>query len=179
MPVVATIGVVVLAAIATATAGAADGRASDDDLRPLRERALVFPVPQITPGTVRATYDDRRAGHAHEALDIPAPRGAPVVAVDDGVVAKLFSSVPGGLTVYLFDGTRRYAYYYAHLDAYAADLAEGTHVRRGQVIGYVGSTGNAAPDAPHLHFAIFKLEPEPRWWHGTPLDPYPLLVPAR
>ena len=126
-------------------------------------------MPQISPGTVRDTYDDRRAGHAHEALShIAAPRGAPVVAVDAGVVTKLFQSVPGGLTIYLFDESRRYAYYYAHLDAYAAELAEGQRVARGQVIGYVGSTGNAAPDAPHLHFAIFKLEPEARWWHGTP-----------
>jgi murein DD-endopeptidase MepM/ murein hydrolase activator NlpD len=112
-------------------------------------------------------------------LDVAAPRGAPVVAVDDGVVAKLFRSVPGGLTVYLFDDQRRYAYYYAHLDAYAADLAAGQRVRRGQVIGYVGSSGNAAVDAPHLHFAIFKLESEPRWWRGTPINPYPLLVPAQ
>ncbi|MEO6025887.1 MAG: M23 family metallopeptidase [Candidatus Binatia bacterium] len=152
---------------------------SDVDRQELRERALVFPVPQISPDTVRDTYHDRRAGHAHEALDISAPRGAPVVAVDSGVVTKLFRSVPGGLTIYLVDERRRYAYYYAHLDAYAAELAEGQRVARGQVIGYVGSTGNAAPDAPHLHFAIFKLEPEARWWHGTPLDPHPLLVPSR
>ncbi len=152
---------------------------SAEDLQQLRDRALLFPVPQISPGTVRDTYEDRRAGHIHEALDIPAPRGAPVVAVDAGVVTKLFASVPGGLTIYLFDSDRRYAYYYAHLDAYAADLAEGQRVERGQVLGYVGTTGNAAPDAPHLHFAIFKLEPEPRWWHGTPLDPHPLLVPSR
>jgi len=152
---------------------------SEADLQELRERALVFPVPQISPGTVHDTYDDRRAGHGHEALDIPAPRGAPVSTATTGVVTKLFPSVPGGLTIYLVDESRRYAYYYAHLDAYAADLAEGQRVARGQVIGYVGSTGNAAPDAPHLHFAIFKLEPEPRWWHGTALDPHPLLVPSR
>jgi murein DD-endopeptidase MepM/ murein hydrolase activator NlpD len=148
------------------------------DLQRLRERALLFPVPEISPAAARDTFAERRGGSAHEALDVAAPRGAPVVAVDDGVVAKLFRSVPGGLTVYLFDDQRRYAYYYAHLDAYAADLAAGQRVRRGQVIGYVGSSGNAAVDAPHLHFAIFKLESEPRWWRGTPINPYPLLVRA-
>lgn len=149
---------------------------SDDDLQRLRERALLFPVPEVTPGTVRDTFHDRRGGGPHEALDIAAPRGALAVAVDDGTIEKLFRSVPGGLTVYVFDADRRYAYYYAHLDRYLPGLAEGQRVRRGDVLGYVGSTGNAAEDAPHLHFAIFKLEPGARWWRGTPLDPYPVLV---
>jgi murein DD-endopeptidase MepM/ murein hydrolase activator NlpD len=148
-----------------------------DDLRRLRERALVFPVPVVSPGTVRDTFGDRRGAAAHEALDVPAPRGAPVVAVDDGVVAKIFTSVAGGLTVYIFDDARRYAYYYAHLDGYVEGLDAGRRVRRGEVLGWVGSTGNAAAEVPHLHFAIFKLEAEPRWWVGTAIDPYPLLVP--
>lgn len=147
-----------------------------NDLRRLRARALLFPVPDVSPATVRDTFADRRGGSMHEALDVPAPRGAAVVAVDDGTVAKLFTSLPGGLTVYVFDDARRYAYYYAHLDGYAEGLAEGLRVRRGEVLGRVGSTGNAAEDAPHLHFAIFKLEPEPRWWVGTPIDPHPLVV---
>lgn len=147
-----------------------------NDLRRLRERALLFPVPDVTPATVRDTFADRRGGGLHEALDVPAPRGAVVVAVDDGIVAKLFTSVPGGFTVYVFDDARRYAYYYAHLDGYAEGLAEGRRVRRGEVLGRVGSTGNAPEDAPHLHFAIFKLEAEPRWWVGTPIDPHPLVV---
>ena len=152
---------------------------TDADLAELRARALAFPVPEISPASVRDTFTDRRGRGPHEALDIAAPRDAPVVAVDDGTVIKLFRSVPGGLTIYLFDGARRFAYYYAHLDRYAPGLAEGQHVQRGDVIGFVGTTGNAALDAPHLHFAIFKLEPEPRWWHGTALNPHPLLVPAR
>lgn len=147
-----------------------------NDLRRLGERALLFPVPDVSPARVRDTFADRRGGALHEALDVPAPRGAAVVAVDDGVVAKLFTSVPGGLTVYVFDDAHRYAYYYAHLDGYAEGLAEGNRVRRGEVLGRVGSTGNAAEEAPHLHFAIFKLEPEPRWWVGTPIDPHPLVV---
>jgi murein DD-endopeptidase MepM/ murein hydrolase activator NlpD len=105
-----------------------------------------------------------------------APRGTPVLAAVDGTVEKLFESVPGGLTIYEFDRERTHAYYYAHLDRYAAGLAEGQALRQGDVIGYVGSTGNAAEDAPHLHFAIFVLGPEKRWWQGTAIDPYPLLA---
>jgi murein DD-endopeptidase MepM/ murein hydrolase activator NlpD len=86
-------------------------------------------------------------------------------------VEKLFTSKRGGLTIYLFDPAGVYCYYYAHLDHYA-DIGEGQHVRRGQVIGYVGTTGNAPPNTPHLHFAVFKLGPEKRWWQGTPLDPF-------
>jgi len=152
---------------------------SAGDLEALRTRALLFPVPEVAPSSVRDTFEDARGGARHEALDIPAPRGAPVVAVDDGTVAKLFTSVPGGLTIYVFDDARRYAFYYARLDAYADGLVEGRRVRRGDVVGRVGTTGNAPPDGPHLHFAIFKLEPVPRWWVGTPIDPYPLLVPPR
>jgi len=148
------------------------------DLESLRGRALVFPVPDVSAETVRSTFGDDRGGRPHEALDVPAPRGARVVAVDDGVVAKLFTSVPGGLTVYVFDDARRFAYYYAHLDGYAEGLVEGRRVGRGDLLGWVGSTGNAAAEAPHLHFAIFKLEEsQPRWWIGTPIDPYPLLRP--
>jgi peptidoglycan LD-endopeptidase LytH len=150
---------------------------TDADLERLRASALVFPVPAVSPAAVRDAFGDRRGGRVHEALDIAAPRGAAVVAVDDGIVAKLFESVPGGHTIYLFDDERRFAYYYAHLDAYAPELAEGRRVRRGDVIGTVGTSGNAAPDSPHLHFAIFKLELEPRWWRGTPINPHLVLVP--
>ena len=100
---------------------------------------------------------------------------APVRAVEDGRIAKLFTSEAGGLTIYHFDPSETFAYYYAHLDRYAAGLEEGQRVRRGQVIGYVGSTGNASEDAPHLHFAIFRLTPERQWWKGEPINPYPIL----
>ena len=113
-----------------------------------------------------------RAGHSHEALDILAPRGTRVFAVEDGTIVKLFTSKPGGLTIYQFDPSRRYAYYYAHLDRYAEDLRRGTVAKRGDLLGYVGSTGNANPSQPHLHFAIFKLGPEKRWWQGEAIDPY-------
>ena len=96
-----------------------------------------------------------------------------------GPVEKLFTSDRGGLTLYQFDPSGQFAYYYAHLQRYADGLAEQQTVRRGQVIGYVGATGNANPDAPHLHFAVFVLGPERRWWEGTAVNPYPLLAGKR
>jgi murein DD-endopeptidase MepM/ murein hydrolase activator NlpD len=104
-----------------------------------------------------------------------APRNTPILAVEDGNVAKLFTSKQGGLTVYQFDPSTTYAYYYAHLERYADGLKEGDSVRRGQVLGYVGTSGDAPPDAPHLHFAIMRLTPEKHWWQGTALNPYPIL----
>jgi murein DD-endopeptidase MepM/ murein hydrolase activator NlpD len=137
---------------------------------------LQMPVQGIDPAQLRDTFNEARGGtRIHEAQDIMAPRGTPVVAVADGKVVKLFNSNQGGLTVYQFDPTETYAYYYAHLDAYAPGLREGQSLRRGDPIGTVGSTGNANADAPHLHFAIFLLGPEKRWWEGTPVNPYPLL----
>lgn len=139
--------------------------------------SLAMPLPSIKPEQLVDTFNDLRGSdRRHEALDIPAPAGTPVLAVADGHIEKLFTSVPGGLTIYQFEPGGRHAYYYAHLQGYAPDLAEKQQVRRGQVIGYVGSTGNASPEAPHLHFAVFELGPEKRWWQGTAIDPYPLLT---
>ena len=122
------------------------------------------------------SFDQTRGASKHEAIDIMEPRGTPVHAVVDGVIVKLFLSKPGGNTIYLFDNAGVFCYYYAHLDRYAANLAEGQHVTRGDVIGYVGSSGNANPLAPHLHFTIFALGPEKHWYHGTAINPYPFLV---
>lgn len=144
----------------------------------LRARSLLIPVLGTPSTSLVPTFEQTRGGtRRHEALDILAPTGTPVVAVEDGTIAKLFTSDAGGLTIYQFDPTRVVAYYYAHLDRYAEGLAEGDRVRGGQVIGYVGATGNADKNAPHLHFAIFKLGPEGRWWEGEPVDPYPVLKP--
>ena len=141
---------------------------------------LLIPVAGVAAGQLSDTFNDTRDGtRRHEALDIMAARGTPVLAASDGTVAKLFNSVPGGLTIYEFDPTATYAYYYAHLDHYAPGLAEGKALKRGDVIAYVGSTGNASEDAPHLHFAIFVLGPEKHWWKGTAIDPYPLLTKPR
>lgn len=124
-------------------------------------------------------FQEARGSRLHEAIDILAPRGTPVVAVDDGRVAKIFTSKQGGLTVYQFDPDETHAYYYAHLDRYAEGLKEGAHLRRGDSIGSVGTSGNAPPDTPHLHFAIFELGPEKRWWEGKPVNPYPFLMKVK
>jgi murein DD-endopeptidase MepM/ murein hydrolase activator NlpD len=142
----------------------------------LRAKGLLLPVPGTRAEELRPDFYDDRGQRGHEAIDIKAPRGQPVLAVEDGKIVKLFNSVRGGLTIYQFDPTEKYAYYYAHLDRYADSVVEGTKVRRGEVIGYVGSTGNAAASNPHLHFAIFLLGPEKLWWKGKALDPYPALV---
>jgi murein DD-endopeptidase MepM/ murein hydrolase activator NlpD len=144
---------------------------------PLASRRLAMPVHGYDAHKLRDNFDEMRGGvRRHEALDIMAPRGTPVVAVDDGAIAKLFRSVAGGITVYQFDAAEKYAYYYAHLDRYAEGLKEGQWVKRGDVIGYVGSTGNAPEGAPHLHFTIFELGPEKRWWRGKAVNPYPYLA---
>jgi peptidoglycan LD-endopeptidase LytH len=151
-----------------------------EDIAFLRLRRLQFPVPTSDPKRLRDDFTDSRNGRSHEALDILAPRGTPVVAVDEGVVQKMFHSVGrGGLTVYQFDPEGTYCYYYAHLDRYADGLHEGQQLRKGDVIGYVGTTGNAPPGTPHLHFAIFKLGPEKQWWVGAALNPYPIWAPPR
>lgn len=140
----------------------------------LRGRSLLLPVEGVRPDELVDTFAASRGEGKHEALDILAPRRTRVRAVESGRIVKLFTSRRGGLTVYQFDPAERYCYYYAHLDAYAAGLAEGQTVQRGDLLGYVGTTGNAPPDTPHLHFAVFALGPERRWWEGRAIDPFPL-----
>ena len=150
--------------------------ASAPESKDLVARHLTIPVQGVDPDKlVRSYHDARSGGREHEALDILAPRNTPVVAVEDGTIAKLFLSRLGGITIYQFDPTRQYAYYYAHLERYAAGLKEGEPIHRGQVIGYVGTSGNAPKNAPHLHFAVYRLSAEKRWWEGTPIDPYDVL----
>lgn len=146
----------------------------------LGREPLVMPVQGARATDLRDTFEDARgSARRHEAIDIPAPRGTAVVAAVDGSIEKLFTSKQGGLTVYEFDRDRGYCYYYAHLDRYAQDLKEKQFVRRGDRLGYVGSTGDASAEAPHLHFAIFRLGPEKQWWVGTPVNPYPFLLGTR
>lgn len=147
-----------------------------DPIADLLQRHLDLPVQGATRAEVKDGFNELRGGsRRHEAIDMLAPRHTPVVAVEDGTVARLFTSVAGGLTVYQFDPTTSYAYYYAHLDRYADGLIEGGAVSRGQVLGYVGTTGNAPKDTPHLHFAIFKLDENKQWWRGVPVDPFQVL----
>jgi murein DD-endopeptidase MepM/ murein hydrolase activator NlpD len=153
---------------------AAPPSVSQEDYDRLRARELAVPVVGVARDDLHDSFDDLRGLRQHEGIDLAAPSGTPVAAVDDGIIAKLFVSVAGGVTIYQFDPTTTYAYYYAHLDRYADGLREGQAVERGDVIGYVGTTGNAGETA-HLHFAIFKLGPEKRWWEGTPINPYLVL----
>ena len=151
------------------------GAVADAPPEELRRRGLEFPVP-VAPRTLTDSFDDPRGlARRHHAVDIMAPRGSPVHAVDDGTIVKLASGGAGGTTIHQFDGTGEYCYYYAHLQGYAPGLHEGQKVARGEVIGYVGSTGNAPANAPHLHFAISRLDERKEWWGGTPINPYPLL----
>ncbi len=150
-----------------------------DDTARLAARSLTLPVQGVRAAQLTDTFTDARAGggRRHDAIDIMAPAGTPVLAVEDGRLTKLFfSQGGGGITLYQFDPDERYAYYYAHLERYADGLQEGQALRRGQVIGYVGSTGNASADAPHLHFAITRLGPKKEWWKGEALNPYPILT---
>jgi murein DD-endopeptidase MepM/ murein hydrolase activator NlpD len=136
---------------------------------------LVIPVVGVKVSELRDSFSAHRAGHDHRAIDILAPRGTPIVAAVDGNVRKLFTSADGGITIYEADRSNQMIYYYAHLDRYADGLREGLPLRRGDVIGYVGTTGNAPRNTPHLHFAIVVLPPTKEWWKGDPIDPYPIL----
>jgi peptidoglycan LD-endopeptidase LytH len=139
--------------------------------------AIVPPIAGLRASDVLDTFSQSRpGGRIHEATDILEPRGTPVRAMVDGTIEKLFLSKPGGNTIYEFDAAKERCYYYAHLDHYAEGLSEGQPVSRGEVIGYVGNTGNAANGPPHLHLAIFELTPERHWWQGTPINPYPILL---
>lgn len=141
--------------------------------------ALAVPVAGVARAELRPGFDEGRGGGArvHQALDIPAPRGTPVVSAADGRVLKLFTSDAGGLMVYAADASERFVLIYAHLDGYAPGLREGMALRRGDRLGTVGTTGNAPADVPHLHFAIARAGEVAEWWRGTPVDPHPLLAP--
>jgi peptidoglycan LD-endopeptidase LytH len=140
----------------------------------LRQHDLRVPIDGVTMESMRGGFDERRdaGGRPHEAVDMLAPRNTPVHAVDGGTIAKLFFSKAGGNTIYQFDPSGRFCYYYAHLERYAVGLRDGAPITRGDVIAFVGTSGNAPANTPHLHFAIFELTPERHWWQGQPLDPY-------
>jgi len=138
---------------------------------------LAIPVVGIKANQLSDTFDDARGqGRRHDAIDIMAAEGTPVMAAADGTIEKLFNSVRGGITIYERSTDNQWIYYYAHLQAYAPGLAEGQQVKRGQVIGRVGHTGDASAAGPHLHFAINRMAAGERWWNGTAINPYPLLA---
>ena len=134
---------------------------------------LRMPIDGLDIESLKGGFDQTRGSdRPHEAVDMLAPRNTPVHAVDSGSVAKLFTSKAGGLTIYQFDPGGRLCYYYAHLERYADGLKDGQAISQGDVIGYVGTTGNAPPNTPHLHFAVFELNADRHWWQGRAIDPY-------
>ncbi|WP_294136501.1 M23 family metallopeptidase [Sphingobium sp.] len=143
--------------------------------------ALVVPVEGVPPAGLTDTFTQARDAGArpHDAIDIMAPRGSAVIAATDGRIEKLFWSEAGGRTLYLRSPDRRTLYYYAHLDGYAPGVREGLAVRRGERIARVGSSGNADPAGPHLHFAVHAIAPGEPWHGGRPVNPYPLLTGSR
>nr|WP_312392329.1 M23 family metallopeptidase [Stenotrophomonas geniculata] len=168
-----------LTVMATPTAEAATPRASLPASVDAAPDGLLLPVQGVLPSQLRDTFTDARSeGRVHDAIDIMADAGTPVLAVADGTVEKLCDSKRGGLTIYQFEPSGRWCYYYAHLQRYADGLSEKQVIKRGDVIGYVGSTGNASAQAPHLHFEVHVLGPEKQWWKGESINPYPLLKSA-
>ncbi|MFL5560140.1 MAG: M23 family metallopeptidase [Gemmatimonadaceae bacterium] len=139
---------------------------------------LIIPVQGIAARDLRDSYTEPRGGgsRSHQALDIPAPRNTPILAAADGRILRKFSSRDGGNMIYATDATEKFILMYAHLERYADGLTDDMPVRQGQVIGYVGTTGNAPPNLPHLHFALARVSDIRDWWRGTPINPFPLLA---
>jgi murein DD-endopeptidase MepM/ murein hydrolase activator NlpD len=137
---------------------------------------LIVPVAGVRPEQLLDTYSDARSeGRTHDAIDIMAPAETPVLAAADGKIVKLFQSERGGITIYQFSATQELVFYYAHLSHYAEGLSEGSLVKQGEVIAYVGDTGNAGAGNYHLHFSIAVVTDPKRYWEGTNINPYPLL----
>ena len=161
----------------SAASSLAESGVAEADLAYLRTRALMVPVQGVRAEKIPDTFGDARgSARRHNALDIMAPRGTPVLAADDGRVLKMHRNSLGGITIYALDPESRFVYYYAHLDRYREGLVEGAPLAKGEVIGYVGTTGNAPPNMPHLHFQVMRLTTERRYWDGVPVNPKPFFV---
>ena len=140
-------------------------------------RGLLLPVAGAAVSQLRDTFDEGRdVGRVHRALDILAPRGTAVLSADDGRVLRVRPNALGGNTVYATDPGGQVVYYYAHLDAYQPGLAEGATLARGDVLGTVGTTGNAPKDTPHLHFQVMRMPADGKYWDGDAINPYPLFL---
>ena len=150
---------------------------SADDYNYLRERHLRIPVANAKLERIPDSFEDARDGQRrHHAVDIMAPRGTAVLSADDGHVLKLRQGGAGGITIYAVDPKSRFIYYYAHLDRYRKGISEGDVVEKGDTIGFVGTSGNAPPDTPHLHFQVTRMPADGKWWMGIPVNPRPLFV---
>jgi murein DD-endopeptidase MepM/ murein hydrolase activator NlpD len=156
---------------------AAPSAASPEVVDYLLARHLAIPVAGATAGQLHDSFDEARDGErVHRALDIMAPRGTPVLSADSGRILRVSKSALGGNTIYATDPLGRVVYYYAHLDAYQRGLAQGASVARGDTLGFVGTTGNAPKDAPHLHFQVMRMPQDGKYWDGDPINPYPLIL---
>lgn len=151
-----------------------------DDLEYLRARRLAIPVAGVEPEQLRDDFHaPRGGGRRHNAIDILAPYGTPVVAADDGYVLRLSRNRAGGIVLYATDPEERIVYYYAHLAGYHESMSAGREISKGDTIGYVGTSGNAPRDTPHLHFQIMRMRDGGRYWNGQPMNPYPILRRGR
>lgn len=140
-------------------------------------KSLIVPVRGVDPARIQDTYTaGRGGGRTHDAVDIMAPRGTPVIAADDGTILRLRQNEAGGITIYQLDPAEQFVYYYAHLERYQSGLAEGLRVRQGDVLGYVGTTGNAPDNLPHLHFQVMRYRGGGQYWGGEPVNPHPFFV---
>ena len=158
------------------SAGSAPAANGSDEAY-LRSRSLMVPVTGVKASRVPDTFHAKRSrSRIHRATDIMAPRGTQVLSADDGTVISLRDNAFGGITVYASDPAERLVYYYAHLDHYRDGLRAGAKLAKGEVIGYVGTSGNAPKDSPHLHFQVMRRDPGKGYWDGTPLDARPFLT---
>lgn len=142
-----------------------------------RLSSILFPVPGVDSTRLDDSFDEPRDGGArrHSAIDIMAPRGTPVLSVEDGRILRLSKNPKGGITVYATDLDEQFVFYYAHLDRYHPGLYDGKPLLRGDTLGYVGTTGNAPANLPHLHFQVMRMPADRKFWDGDPVNPYPLL----
>lgn len=144
----------------------------DQAIKELRQKHLAMPIAGIDAQRLKGSFYEKRGGQLHHAVDILSPRNTPVVAVENGKLARLFTSKAGGLTIYHVDPSNQYVYYYAHLEKYADGLKDGDQLKKGQVIGYVGTSGNAPENTPHLHFSVGVMGPDKKTWQAADVDPY-------
>jgi len=160
---------------APSTGGSSAPAVVPGDIQALKGQGMVIPVAGVEAKNLIDSFDDMRGGtRRHSALDIMAQRNTPVLAATSGRILKLHNSAAGGLSIYESDPTSRFVLMYGHLESYRSGLREGAAVKRGDIIGFVGSTGNANPLAPHLHFQIMRNDNLKEWWKGTPLNPFPV-----
>ncbi|MDB4878566.1 MAG: endopeptidase [Gemmatimonadetes bacterium] len=161
-------------------AGSALGRTSVSGIETLDylvARGMTIPVAGIPLGRLQDTFDEgRSSGRVHRALDISAPRGTPVLAADSGRILRMGANSLGGNIIYAADPLGRVVYYYAHLDAYHPGLVQGAVIARGDTLGFVGTSGNAPKNVPHLHFQVMRMPPDGKYWDGEPINPYPLFL---